>query len=870
MTTRRLLARVMLGVAMTAFGLASPVHSQECPEWIEQRWIGYPSDMSRWLPKQIEVSAPYVFLGPSYGAPGGCKGGGYGDDPIAIADVSDPDAPRIVGEILAPVMDFVVSGDRLVHLSRYCLETAHMETLNITNVSDPSHPTPLLEDHRLDAHPWAAIAASNDTVYVATDEGLSVLDVSVPAEPVESGFLALQWGQVSDMVTERGFLYAASPGEGLRVIQVGEMTNPELVGSWASGGEARDLEVVEGLAFVADGVEGLKVIDATEPGAPELVGILETPDEATRVAVSGSVAAVVLGDSGILIVDVSDPAHPEAVGRFETWGTAVAVGMLGNTAYVSEMGHNGAAPYPRFWAVDLSVPASPVVRGSFGYQSTATDVAAVDGLLFVATGDNGLAILDHDHFDTPGFAFGVTMRGDHALVADGHKGLRIIDVSNPDDMVEIGFVDTPGEARRVAVDGDLAFVADGDRGLRVIDISEPSNPVEIGMAKTSAPALDVAVWRHHAYVIEDDELWLVDVSEPAAPIEVSPLGIRGNTLELVFGNLYVGSGDSFSVWDVWDPSDPQFLGSAPITNEARDIEISGQYAYVAIQDETDNTMGGVAIFDVWNRRQPLRVGEWWGDWILGGESSAAAAAGGRIYLAAGRDQVHVLEASCLNTYWVGVVAHNDGAAGSRWRSDVIISHHADHPVAIEFILHTEDQVITADASVGPRSQGVFEDVVGLLGYEGSGALEIRARAPVNIISRIYSQTSTGTSAACFRGYRSPDGLKRDESVWLYGLRQQEGEYRTNLNFTNAGTEPASVVITLFRSNGEELVEYYVHVDPGLMVQDPQPFKNRASQPDLGWGFANVWVDPNTDGPILVSATVIDSRTNAPTTVPMIH
>jgi len=111
---------------------------------------------------------------------------------------------------------------------------------------------------------------------------------------------------------------------------------------------------------------------------------------------------------------------------------------------------------------------------------------------------------------------------------------------------------------------------------------------------------------------------------------------------------------------------------------------------------------------------------------------------GRIDLASGTHERQELDAGSATTCWVGIVAHNDGAADSRWRSDVIISHEAEHDVGVEFILHTQNGRFRAEASIGPRSQGVFEDVVGLLGYEGKGALEIRAGVPVNVLSRASS------------------------------------------------------------------------------------------------------------------------------------
>ena len=77
---------------------------------------------------------------------------------------------------------------------------------------------------------------------------------------------------------------------------------------------------------------------------------------------------------------------------------------------------------------------------------------------------------------------------------------------------------------------------------------------------------------------------------------------------------------------------------------------------------------------------------------------------------------------------------------------------------------------------------------------------------------------------------------------------------------------AVVAVTLFSTDGAHLATYQLRVGPGEVVQDLQPFVHRAARPDLGWGFAEVNVLFGSD--VLCSASVVDSRTNDATTVPM--
>ena len=124
-----------------------------------------------------------------------------------------------------------------------------------------------------------------------------------------------------------------------------------------------------------------------------------------------------------------------------------------------------------------------------------------------------------DSYDTPGYANGVAVSGDHAFVADYTSGLQVIDISDPTNLVLAGSYDTPHEASGVAVSGDHAFVADADSGLQVIDISDPTNPVLAGSYDTPGQAQSVAVSGDHAFVADGTSgLQVIDISDPTIPV----------------------------------------------------------------------------------------------------------------------------------------------------------------------------------------------------------------------------------------------------------------------------------------------------------------------------------------------------------------
>jgi hypothetical protein len=146
----------------------------------------------------------------------------------------------------------------------------------------------------------------------------------------------------------------------------------------------------------------------------------------------------------------------------------------------------------------------------------------------------------------------VAVSGSYAYVADGSSGLRVVDVSNPTNPVEVGYCNTPSIAWGVAVAGSYAYIADGDSGLRVIDVSNPGVPVERSHCNTVSRARGVAVAGNYAFV----------AAEMA--------GLR--------------------VIDISEPSNPQERGSYDTPGYANGVAVSGNYAYVA-----DGTTGLLII-----------------------------------------------------------------------------------------------------------------------------------------------------------------------------------------------------------------------------------------------------------------------------------
>jgi len=218
-------------------------------------------------------------------------------------------------------------------------------------------------------------------------------------------------------------------------------------------------------------------------------------------------------------------------------------------------------------------------------------------------------------------------------------------------------------------------------------------------------------------------------------------------------------------------------------------------------------------------------------------------------------------------YWLEVAANLPGSFGSQWVTDLVLFNEALEPATVSLILHADDGQHNAPASVVAGAQRVFEDVVGgSFQHQGKGPLEVRSTLSLRAAARTYNLATEGTFGQGFTLHTTDQGLATGETAWLLELRQEQDRFRTNIAVANTGDADASVRIHLMATGGSEVHVFTLDLEPGELIQDLEPFARRAGRPNLGWGLARAEV--MTGSGVLVSASVIDSRTNDATTVPM--
>ena len=224
------------------------------------------------------------------------------------------------------------------------------------------------------------------------------------------------------------------------------------------GSTWRDMFVIGNHAYVGtEGGGGIQIIDISDPTDPTLVNTYTaTVDRSHNVFGDPArnlvfvVGGNLLANGGINVLDATDPVNLVEIGVWD--GQYVHdMSIEGTRAYVSLISQG------RFRIVDMTNPAAPVNLGSFFNDPNSHACWPV--------GD-----------------------GVHVLVTQESTGghLRSLNVSNPSAItLADDYAPAPtASAHNVHVEGDKAFISWYARGTRVMDVTDPTNLVEIAYFDT--------------------------------------------------------------------------------------------------------------------------------------------------------------------------------------------------------------------------------------------------------------------------------------------------------------------------------------------------------------------------------------------------
>jgi photosystem II stability/assembly factor-like uncharacterized protein len=536
-----------------------------------------------------------------------------------------------------------------------------------------------------------AVTPQDDYAYLGVGTRLVVLDVSDPTAPSELGRSVTLPDFIRDVVVSQGYAYLATGWGGLVVIDVSDPNRPLVVSQFQANAPMSGLALNEATAYLAAGEEGLLVVELSDPSAPSLVGALDTPGSATAVTVSESTVYLADGAGGAWVVDVTDPAHPvgsslyelldssdpallldysvsdslhvhdvalqdgllyaavgredtspfnkgvrvfdvsdpsrpEVVGRYLDHELNSHVAVSGSQAYTA---NRSGSPTDAFSlnVLDISDVTDPSRAGGYSTDLEVSDLAADGMYLYVANGAKGLRIVDVSSAADPRVVgtyepirpiagYAAAVQDSLAYLADGEFGLQVTDLSNPADPLALSVHDTPDFATDVLLSGTIALIADLEGGLRVLNVADPAHPVEIGRYESDSWIRRLALLDDVLYAVSSiGDLHVLSLTDPAAPEPVTIIRDTDIGEIQIVGEMafYTRQFGDFQVADLSDRTQPTVIGELIEGWDARDVFVAGNYAYFAAEEigsflDESKPDGSLRVVDISDPEHPIEAG----------------------------------------------------------------------------------------------------------------------------------------------------------------------------------------------------------------------------------------------------------------------
>ncbi|MBZ0263070.1 T9SS type A sorting domain-containing protein [bacterium] len=206
----------------------------------------------------------------------------------------------------------------------------------------------------------------------------------------------------------------------------------------------------------------------------------------------------------------------------------------------------------------------------------------------------------YDYWDSANY---VAATGIFVYLSTGSTGVRIIDISNPENLSEIGNIESIYRPTQVYIENNLLYVADHLNGITVYSLMDPGSPALISRYEGEHDIVYFKLFNSIAYVQNDvDVLQIIDFGNPENPDPSGEIEITGQIRDIEFYEQFAYVFDGrLTILDLSDITDPNLIAIVDSDGSSREGAIYDNYLY-------QSTTLGVYTVDITNPFSPLRVG----------------------------------------------------------------------------------------------------------------------------------------------------------------------------------------------------------------------------------------------------------------------
>lgn len=215
--------------------------------------------------------------------------------------------------------------------------------------------------------------------------------------------------------------------------------------------------------------------------------------------------------------------------------------------------------------------------------------------------------LDHQMIagvSVPGYVHGFAMKDSLAYVCIYQLGLYIYDVSDVNNMIELGHIGLKFPVQDVVVYNGIAYVA-SEHTLYAVDVADPANLVVVDSSFESSWVYELVLHNGSIYGASTDGVFRFDLLgggqfEPAVVVGPSSGGL-GLVIE---NDMLYATGQSYGVFiiDISDKHNPVLLATHGTDGRMFDVSKIGDRLYVSDGDQ------GIVVVDVQDPANPALLG----------------------------------------------------------------------------------------------------------------------------------------------------------------------------------------------------------------------------------------------------------------------
>ncbi len=397
---------------------------------------------------------------------------------LVIYDVTDISSPVYVGNYTTPYE----SRGTKVKVDGSIAYIMNQVDFEVVNISNPTAPSLILNQTLVQNNYYYLrdMILVDDTVYILNSTTLITFDVSNSSEISLVDIDEVQ-PFLNDFVFKDDYLYITNHYYNeLIIYDTLTQTNPQQNSIFYFGGFSHDVCVNNEIAYVANGENGTRILDVSNVANPKLIGSYADGDSIDFVEISGSILYAVSIGVCLKLIDVSNPNNPILLSEYRSkeWRASyIGFGISKDKVFLGQ-GFGGLE------IIDVKDSSNPTLLGAYT-DHYIYDIEIKDKFVLAAAfgGGDDLVILNTrdptdiqlvSYLDLEGeYVDNIALEGNIAyLLCSDYSfvdSIRVVNVVNPNNprvksSTRIDF----GNIINIEVSGDYLYLASIHEGLIVL------------------------------------------------------------------------------------------------------------------------------------------------------------------------------------------------------------------------------------------------------------------------------------------------------------------------------------------------------------------------------------------------------------------